>query len=64
MNMPAERLRQTLHDMAIAMLKKIDLFMKYWLKLIFTSNYLRNRLSVVGRAITLYEIYSKHKLNF
>lgn len=54
-NGAVERLGQTLHGMAGAMLKESGLSMKYWLELIFTSNNLRNRLPVVGRSITPYE---------
>ena len=61
MNGAAERLGQTLHGMASAMLKESNLPMKYWSELILTSNYLRNRLPVVGRAITPYEARTKHK---
>ena len=61
MNGAAERLGQTLHGMASAMLKESNLPMKYWSELILASNYLRNRLPVVGRAITPYEARTKHK---
>lgn len=61
MNGAAECLGQTIYDMANAMLKESNLPMKYWSKLIFTSNYLRNQLPVVERTITSYKAYTKYK---
>lgn len=47
--------------MASVMLKESNLPMKYWLKLILTSNYLRNRILVVEHIITPYQAFTKHK---
>lgn len=63
MNGAAERLGQTLYGIVNAMLKESGLPLKYWSELILTSNYLRNRLPVVGRTITPYDVRTKHKPN-
>jgi hypothetical protein len=43
------------------MLKNVDLNDKWWIKLIKTINYLRNRFSVTNRSIIFYEIDTKKK---
>ena len=55
MNGVAERLGQTLHRMANAILKDSGFPIQYWPELILTANYLRNRKPVVGRDITPFE---------
>lgn len=47
--------------MASTMLIKSNLPIRYWSKLIFTSNNRYNRCPVVRYAITPYEAYTKHK---
>ena len=47
----AERLGQTLHRRANALLKDSDFAIRYWPELILTANYLRNREPVVGHDI-------------
>ena len=63
MNGATKHLGQTLHGMSSAMLKENGLHIKYWSELILTSNYLCNRLSIVGRTITLYKARTKQKQN-
>jgi hypothetical protein len=57
-----ERLRQIIMSMINIMLKNVDLNDKWWIELIKTINYLRNRSSMIDRSITLYEIDTKRKL--
>ena len=62
MNGEAERLEQTLHRIANAILKDSGFAIRYWPKLILTANYLRNREPVVGRDITLFEADTRRPL--
>lgn len=55
MNGSAERLGQTIHRMANALLSESGLSKKYWSEMVLTANYLRNRMPVTGRDITPYE---------
>ena len=55
MNGTSERLGQTLHRKASTMLKESGLSIRYWPKLMNTTNYLRNRSPVTGRDVTPYE---------
>jgi hypothetical protein len=56
-----ERLRQIFMSMISIMLKNVDLNDKWWIELIKTINYLRNRFSMTNRSIILYEIDTKRK---
>ncbi len=55
MNGKAERLGQTLHRIANAILKDSSFAIRYWPELLLTANYLRNREPVVGRDIMPFE---------
>ncbi len=55
MNGASERLGQTLHCMANAILKDSGFVIRYWPELNLTANYLRNRESVVDCSITPFE---------
>ncbi len=57
-----ERLRQIIMSMINIMLKNVDLDDKWWIELIKTINYFRNRSSMIDRSITFYEINTKRKL--
>jgi alkyl hydroperoxide reductase subunit AhpC len=46
------------------MLKNIDLNNKWWIELIKTINYFRNRFSMIDKSIILYEIDTKRKFFF
>jgi hypothetical protein len=46
------------------MLKNVDLNDKWWIKLIKTINYFRNRFSMIDKSIISYEIDTKKKLSF
>ncbi len=46
------------------MLRNVDLNDKWWIELIKTINYLRNRFSMIDRLINLYEIDTKKKFFF
>ncbi len=50
--------------MIIIMFKNVDLNDKWWIELIKTINYLRNRFSMIDRSITSYEIDTRKKLFF
>ncbi len=54
-NSVAERLGQTLHRMANAILKDSGFAIRYWPEIILTANYLRNREPVFSCDITLFE---------
>jgi hypothetical protein len=56
-----ERLKQILISMISIMLKNVDLNDKWWIELIKTINYLRNRFSMTNKSIILYEIDTKRK---
>ncbi len=59
-----ERLKQIIMSMINIMLKNVDLNDKWWIELIKTINYLRNRFSMIDRSITSYEIDTRKKLFF
>ena len=61
MNGKSERLGQTLHTKASAMLKESGLHQSYWPELFETANYLRNRQPTSGRDITPYEASTGRK---
>ncbi len=63
-NEVVERLRQIFMSMINIMLKNVDLNDKWWIELIKTINYLRNRFSVTNKSITFYEIDTKRKSSF
>jgi hypothetical protein len=56
-----ERLKQIIMSMISIMLKNVDLNDKWWIELIKTINYFRNRFSMTNRSITFYEIDTKRK---
>jgi hypothetical protein len=60
-NEVVERLRQTFMSMINIMLKNVDLNDKWWIELVKTINYLRNRFSMTNRSITSFEIDTKRK---
>ncbi len=59
-----EHLRQIIMLMINIMLKNVDLNDKWWIKLVKTINYLRNRSSMIDKSITFYEIDTKKKFFF
>jgi hypothetical protein len=54
-----ECLKQILMSMISIMLKNVDLNEKWWIELIKTINYLRNRFSMINRTMIFYEIDTK-----
>jgi hypothetical protein len=56
-----ERLKQIIMSMINIMFKNVDLNDKWWIELIKTVNYLRNRFSMTNRSIIFYEIDTKNK---
>ncbi len=63
-NEVVERLRQILMSMTSIMLKDVDLNDKWWIELVKTVNYLRNRFSMTNRSITSFEADTKRKSSF
>jgi hypothetical protein len=63
-NEVVERLKQIIMSMINIMLKNVDLNNKWWIELIKTINYFRNRFSMIDRSITSYEVDTKRKLSF
>jgi hypothetical protein len=59
-----ERLKQIIMSMINIMLKNIDLNDKWWIELIKTINYFRNRSSMIDRSIILYEVDTKRNFFF
>ncbi len=59
-----ERLKQILMSMISIMLKNVDLNDKWWIELIKTINYLRNRSSIINKSITSFEIDTRRKFFF
>jgi hypothetical protein len=59
-----ERLKQILMFMINIMFKNIDLNDKWWIELIKTINYLRNRFSMTNKSIISFEIDTKRKFSF
>jgi hypothetical protein len=59
-----ERLKQIIMSMISIMFKNVDLNDKWWIELIKTINYLRNRFSMIDRSITSYEVDTKRKFFF
>ncbi len=56
-----ERLKQIIMSMISIMLKNVDLDDKWWIELIKTVSYLRNRFSMIDRSIISYEVDTKRK---
>jgi hypothetical protein len=56
-----ERLKQIIMSMINIMLKNVDLNDKWWIELVKTINYLRNRFSMIDRSIIFYEVDTKKK---
>jgi hypothetical protein len=59
-----ERLRQIFMSIINIMLKNVDLNNKWWIELIKTINYFRNRFSMTNKSITFFEIDTKRKFSF
>jgi hypothetical protein len=59
-----ERLRQIIMSMINIMLKNVDLKNKWWIELIKTINYFRNRSSMIDKSIIFYEVDTKRKFFF
>jgi hypothetical protein len=59
-----ERLKQIIMSMINIMLKNVDLNDKWWIELIKTINYLRNRFLMIDRLIIFYEIDTRRKFSF
>ncbi len=58
-----ERLKQIIMSMINIMLKNVDLDDKWWIELIKTINYFRNRFSMIDRSIIFYEMNTERKLS-
>jgi hypothetical protein len=63
-NEVVERLRQIFMSMISIMLKNVDLNDKWWIELIKTINYFRNRSSMTNKSITSFEIDTRRKFFF
>jgi hypothetical protein len=63
-NEVVERLRQIIMSMINIMLKNVDLDDKWWIELIKTISYFRNRFSMIDRSVISYEIDTKRKSSF
>jgi hypothetical protein len=59
-----ERLRQIFMSIINIMLKNVDLNDKWWIELIKTINFLRNRSSMTNKSITSFEIDTRRKFSF
>jgi hypothetical protein len=59
-----ERLKQIFMSMISIMLKNVDLNDKWWIELIKTINYFRNRSSMTNRSIIFFEIDTRWKFFF
>jgi hypothetical protein len=59
-----ERLKQIFMSMINIMLKNVDLNDKWWIELIKTINYFRNRFSMTNKSIISFEIDTKRKFFF
>jgi hypothetical protein len=59
-----ERLKQIFMTMISIMLKNVDLNDKWWIELIKTINYFRNRFSITNKSIISFEIDTKKKFSF
>ncbi len=59
-----ERLKQILMSMINIMLKNVDLNDKWWIELVKTINYLRNRFSMTNRLIISFEADTRRKFSF
>jgi hypothetical protein len=57
-----ERLKQIFMLMINIMFTNVDLNNKWWIELIKTINYFRNRFSMINKSIIFYEIDTKRKL--
>jgi hypothetical protein len=63
-NEVVERLEQIIMSIINIMLKNVDLNDKWWIELIKTINYFRNRFSMIDKSIISYEIDTKRKFSF
>jgi hypothetical protein len=63
-NEVVERLRQIFMTIINIMLKDVDLNDKWWIELIKTINYLRNRFSMTNKSIISFEVDTKRKFSF
>ncbi len=63
-NEVVERLRQIFMSMISIMLKNVDLNDKWWIELVKTVNYLRNRSSMTNRSIIPFEVDTRRKFSF
>jgi hypothetical protein len=63
-NEVVERLKQIFMSMISIMLKNVDLNDKWWIELIKTINYLRNRFSMTNKSIISFEIDTRRKFFF
>jgi hypothetical protein len=63
-NEVVERLRQTFMLMISIILTNVDLNDKWWIELIKTINYLRNRFSMISKSMIFYEVDTKKKSFF
>ncbi len=63
-NEVVERLRQIFMLMISIMFKNVDLNDKWWIELVKTINYLKNRFSMINKTIIFYEIDLKWKSFF
>jgi hypothetical protein len=63
-NKVVERLKQILMSMINIMLKDVDLNDKWWIELIKTINYLRNRSSMTNKSIIFFEVRHETKIFF
>jgi hypothetical protein len=63
-NKIVERLKQIIMSMINIILKNVDLNDKWWIELIKTINYFRNRFSMIDKSIIFYEIDTKRKFFF
>jgi hypothetical protein len=59
-----ERLRQIFMSMISIMLKDVDLNDKWWIELVKTVNYFRNRSSMIKKSITSFEVDTRRKSSF
>jgi hypothetical protein len=59
-----ERLKQIFMSMINIMLKNVDLNDKWWIELIKTINYFRNRSSMTNKSIIFFEIDTRRKFSF
>jgi hypothetical protein len=59
-----ERLKRIIMSMINIILNNVDLNDKWWIELIKTINYFRNRFSMIDKSIILYKVDTKRKFFF